>query len=112
MPYLATRHAERGNPHRHQVSAYTDRCRYLAHPASELYQREARMTHNEDVDSQRRARSGSETRQLDALLQLRMPRGDREALSAYARRLGFKNAQDLVRSRLEADLVQARQIAS
>lgn len=62
--------------------------------------------------SARRGRSGSETRQLDALLQLRMPKGDREALNTYARHLGFKNAQDLVRSRLEADLVEARQVAS
>lgn len=71
------------------------------------------MAHNEDTEaSVRRGRSGSETRQLDALLQLRMPKGDREALNTYARRLGFKNAQDLVRRRLEADLAEARQMAS
>lgn len=71
------------------------------------------MSRSEGNDSSmRRGRSGSETRQLDALLQLRMPKGDRDALGAYARRLGFKNAQELVRSRLEADLAEARQIAS
>ncbi|GAT01867.1 uncharacterized protein RMCFA_1979 [Mycolicibacterium fortuitum subsp. acetamidolyticum] len=68
------------------------------------------MSRSEGNDSStRRGRSGSETRQLDALLQLRMPKGDRDALGAYARRLGFKNAQELVRSRLEADLAEARQ---
>lgn len=59
-----------------------------------------------------RGRSGSETRRLDALLQLRMAKGDREALGVYAKHLGFKNAQDLVWSRLEADLAEAREIAS
>ncbi|CAN5621484.1 hypothetical protein BH09ACT8_BH09ACT8_50710 [soil metagenome] len=71
------------------------------------------MAHSVDGDgTSARSRSGSETRRRDALLQLRMARGDREALAEHARRLGFKNAQDLVWSRLEADLVEARQIAS
>ena len=70
------------------------------------------MTLGEDGSSSvRRGRSGSETRQRDALLQLRMAKIDRDALGAYARQLGFKNAQDLVWTRLEADLAEARQLA-
>lgn len=70
------------------------------------------MTLGEDGGSSvRRGRSGSETRQRDALLQLRMAKFDRDALGEYARQLGFKNAQDLVWTRLEADLAEARQIA-
>ncbi|WP_373230569.1 hypothetical protein [Mycobacterium marinum] len=81
---------------------------------SEAWTMDAQMTHNDGSGalSTRRGRSGSEKRQRDALLQLRMAKGDREALGAHARRLGFKNAQDLVWSRLEADLAEARQVAS
>ena len=66
----------------------------------------------DELATSRRGRSGSETRRRDALLQLRMATADREALGEHARRLGFKNAQDLVWSRLEADLAEARQVAS
>lgn len=69
-------------------------------------------TEQNDSLTAARRRSGSETRRRDALLQLRMETADREALGEHARRLGFKNAQDLVWSRLEADLSEARELAS
>lgn len=60
----------------------------------------------------RKNRSGTNKRRLDALVGVRFQTSDKEALSEHARRLGFKNAQDLIYARLQDDLVAARKQAS
>lgn len=69
-------------------------------------------TQDDVVTDVRRSRSGSNKRRLDALVGVRFENADKEALHEHARRLGFKNAQHLILTRLEDDLVAARELAS
>lgn len=57
------------------------------------------------VNAQPKNRSGSETRRLRAKFQMRMTEEQRAALDESARRLGFKDAKELVMFRLQSDLV-------
>ena len=71
------------------------------------------ITPQDDVaTTARRSRSGSNKRRLDALVGVRFETSDKEALNEHARRLGFKNAQHLILTRLEDDLAAARELAS
>lgn len=67
---------------------------------------------NGDGEGVRKSRSGTNKRRLDALVGVRFHSADKKALDQHARRLGFKNAQHLIVTRLEDDLAAARELAS
>jgi hypothetical protein len=59
-------------------------------------------------DADRKSRSGSETRQQNATLQMRMHEDVRDAVEESARRQGFKDAKALVLHRLQPDIALVR----
>ncbi|MGJ6127480.1 hypothetical protein QN239_33405 [Mycolicibacterium sp. Y3] len=58
--------------------------------------------------STKQGRSGTNKRRLNGLVGVRFETSDQvQALNAYAVRLGFKNAQQLILDRVERDLAEA-----
>jgi len=53
------------------------------------------------------SRSGSNNRKMNGVVSFRMEGAHRKALDLRAQKLGFKNANELARHRVEADLESA-----
>jgi len=65
------------------------------------------MAASSGADAQKKRRSGSENRQQTAKFQMRMTAEQRIALDEAARKNGFRDAKELVMSRLQQDLAAA-----
>ncbi len=61
----------------------------------------------DETAAAKKRRSGSENRRQNATFQMRMTAAQRAALDEAARQQGFRDAKELVMSRLEQDLASA-----